>query len=332
MFNKRKIPSVESPSKRAKLPDWQLHLREHGYTVIPNVLDAGQVDSYSARFWDWIESFKTGIDRNNRETWKTANWPPSIRGLIQHYKIGHAKFVWDLRTEQAIINIFAQLWGTDDLLVSFDGACLAKPSHKEVEMQTDSWAHIDQGPRKAGKYECVQGLVTLSEAGPGLGGLVVYSGSHKLHKRFFERFPKFAKKVGSGDWAKLEPRHRQWFFKHGAEEVQPAGPPGSLILWDSRTVHWAARPAKHMSHCRMAVYLCYVPRSKATERDLEKKRKAFKERRMTSHWPANPKLFPKAPRTYGDDELLKKFTDRETIADDEVTEEIAKLAGFQRKI
>mgnify|MGYP002010171441 CR=1 FL=1 len=39
--------------------------------------------------------------------------------------------------------------------------------------------------------------------------------------------------------------------------------------------------------------------SRALKRALEKKRKAFDERRTTSHWPANPKLFGKKPRTYG---------------------------------
>jgi len=331
-MSKRKIFENKTSKKRQKLPQWQQHLREHGWAVIPNVIGPDGVESYASRFWDWIESFGSGIDRNDRATWTSSNWPPSIRGLIQHYKIGHARFVWDLRTESTIIDIFAQLWGTEDLLVSFDGACLATPSHKEVKMQTDSWAHIDQGPHEAGKYEYVQGLVTLSEAGPGLGGLIVYSGSHEMHKRFFERFPKFAKKVGSRNWAKLEPKHREWYFKHGAKEIQPEGPPGSLILWDSRTVHWAARPAKHMTHCRMAVYLCYVPRSKASTRDLEKKREAFKQRRMTSHRAAHPTLFPKFPRTYADKEetkeLREKFSDRDTIADEEVTETVANLAGF----
>ena len=36
-----------------------------------------------------------------------------------------------------------------------------------------------------------------------------------------------------------------------------------------------------------------------TEKQLEKRRKAFGELRMTSHWPCNVKLFSKNPRTYG---------------------------------
>jgi len=335
-MNKRTIDSDPTEAKRHKLPDWQLHLREHGWAVVPRVLEPAQVSDYASRFWDWMESFGSGIKRTDRITWKPANWPPSIRGLLQHYRIGHAKFVWDLRSEAAVLDVFAQLWSTHDLLVSFDGACLATPVHARISRDKDSWAHIDQGPAKAGRYECVQGLMTLSEAGPDLGGLVVYSGSHKLHKAFFEAHPAYAKKIGRSDWAKLEDVHREWYFRNGVTEVQPTAPPGSIILWDSRTVHWAARPSREQQHCRMAVYLCYVPRAKASKAAIEKKRKAFLDRRMTSHWPANPILFPTKPRTYGktvliaEDEVdvLKLFPDRPAIEEAEVTPTMRSLAGF----
>jgi len=42
-----------------------------------------------------------------------------------------------------------------------------------------------------------------------------------------------------------------------------------------------------------------VPRSFASKKDLEKRKKIFDEVRMTSHWPNKPKLFSKYPRTYG---------------------------------
>jgi hypothetical protein len=42
-----------------------------------------------------------------------------------------------------------------------------------------------------------------------------------------------------------------------------------------------------------------VPRNFSSKKELEKRKKAFNELRMTSHWPNKPKLFPKYPRTYG---------------------------------
>ena len=49
---------------------------------------------------------------------------------------------------------------------------------------------------------------------------------------------------------------------------------------------------------RSVVYICYQPRSLATEAMLRKKRKALNDLRTTSHWPAKPN-FSKNPRTYG---------------------------------
>ena len=47
------------------------------------------------------------------------------------------------------------------------------------------------------------------------------------------------------------------------------------------------------------MYVCYQPRSLATEQDLALKREAYIDRRLTTHWPAmNVKLFPKEGNSY----------------------------------
>ena len=50
---------------------------------------------------------------------------------------------------------------------------------------------------------------------------------------------------------------------------------------------------------RHVVYTCYQPRSLATEKDLALKREAYRDRRVTTHWPAmNVKLFPTEGNSY----------------------------------
>lgn len=40
--------------------------------------------------------------------------------------IAHEQFVWDLKSEPGIIDKFARIWGTDELMVSFGGLyCLS---------------------------------------------------------------------------------------------------------------------------------------------------------------------------------------------------------------
>ena len=66
-----------------------------------------------------------------------------------------------------------------------------------------------------------------------------------------------------------------------------------------------------------------MPRSLSTKKELLKKQKAFEELRMTSHWPAKVKLFPKNPRTYGG--KLPEIT----IIDRPVVNDLGlKLSGF----
>ena len=79
---------------------------------------------------------------------------------------------------------------------------------------------------------------------------------------------------------------------------------------------------------RAVCYLCYQPRSllpstKAIEKCLKKKQKAFAELRTTSHWPLKSKLFAKHPRTYGGD--MPEIT---PIPFPILTELGKKLAGF----
>ena len=74
---------------------------------------------------------------------------------------------------------------------------------------------------------------------------------------------------------------------------------------------------------RNVVYVCMTPREKATEANLRKKRKAFNEIRMTTHWPHKPKLFPKNPITYGGP--LPNVTEIEIP---ELTESGKRIAGF----
>ncbi len=50
---------------------------------------------------------------------------------------------------------------------------------------------------------------------------------------------------------------------------------------------------------RMIPYLSYLPKSGATEKDLEKRIKAFESSRTCSHWAYPIKMFPKSPRTWG---------------------------------
>ena len=291
------IMDVEIEPKQQKPSlDWKAELAKNGYVVIPNVLDHEKAIVYYDRFWDWLEEFNTGIDRDDSQTWKGDNWPSNSHGIFQNYGIGHAQFVWDMRTEPNVIQVFKDLWKTEKLLTSFDGANMSKPSNR-----SGAWAHVDQGPKKVG-FQCAQGFVSLSDCGDDDGGLVVYERSHLLHEKFF----KVHERKVTKDWYKFDTDSDELRFYQSCKQIKVNCKAGDMVLWDSRTVHYNKTPSLK-SKCRSVIYVCMTPKKLATKNDLEKKVSAFKYGRMTSHWPHKPILFPINPNTRGNKALVDNF-------------------------
>jgi len=313
-LKKAKDKSSGSTSK------WQHFLKKNGYVVVSKVLSTEQLAFYRGKFWDWMESFDTGIKRNDQATWIAANWPHSMHGLLQHFGIGHALWVWMLRTEPRILKVFAKIWDVlpEDLLCSFDGANLTRPTKRE----TPGWEHLDQGMKNS-DFACVQGCMVLQTCE---GGLRFYRKSHRQHASFW----KASGAKSTGNWYKLTDADKDWYTKR-CETVDVPNKEGDLVLWDSRTVHWGYAPPAEApdSAPRMCAYVSYLPRQMATDKQLERKREVFGQRRMTSHWAVPCKLFSETFQHYGHPELLQRFSKRPTIKDEEMTPAMWSLVGVR---
>lgn len=222
--------------------------------------------------------------------------------LLQQWGIGHCQMLWDLRQKRKIIDVFCSIYNVKpkELLVSFDGASFHFPPEvtgcgyrRQIE---SGWLHCDQSFQR-NKFECVQSWITANDVEKGDATLIFMQGSHKYHKHFKEHFNITEKQ----DWYKLTKEHISWYKEQGCEVICIRCPKGSLVLWDSRTIHSGTESIKDRENpkIRCVGYLCYMPREQVTAAMLKKKRKAFEELRTTNHWPCKPKLFPKIPRTYG---------------------------------
>ena len=151
--------------------------------------------------------------------------------------------------------------------------------------------------------------------------LAILEGSHKYHKEFATHF-KITKNV---QWTKLTKEQIEFYRERNCEFNRIVCPKGSLVMWDSRTIHCGVEANKDRAqpNFRAIVYVCYAPRSKCTESNIKKRQKAFTEMRATIHDPINTKLFGKKPRTYG--QPLPEIT---PINMPILTEFGFKLAGF----
>ena len=305
-------------------------LEKYGVAVLHNILNEDDCNSGYQGMWSYFEyissSWETPMCRENvnsyRNFWKLF---PIHSMLIQHWNAGHAQYVWDIRQNRNIVNVFSEhIWDCrpDDLLVSFDGISFHLPP--EITNRgwfRNVWHHTDQSYLRP-DFECVQGFVTLRDINPGDATLSFLEGSHKYHEEFREKF----NITDKGDWYKIKTQEEANFYKEkGCIEKRITAPAGSLVLWDSRTIHCGVEPIKQRiePNIRSIVYVCYMPRCKSTSAQIKKKQKAFDDLRMTTHWPCKSKLFAKSPRTYGAE--IPNITQ---INPPELNELGLKLAGF----
>ena len=278
-------------------------LEKYGVAVMHNVLTEDETTKMKSEMFDYLEHitkkfdtpFKRSIDESYSEFYKLL---PVHGMLMQCDQIGHSQMVWNLRTNKKIVKAFSEFYGTDDLLVSFDGVSFS-PAHEITGRGYDKnneWFHVDQSYTR-NDFECMQSWVTARDVNEGDATLTVLVGSHKYHKDFASHFGINKK----DDWYKLTKEEIQFYKDRGCEQLNVTCPKGSMVFWDSRTVHSGKNADKNRKkpNFRCIAYLCYTPRSWASESIIKKRIKAFEELRTTNHWPHKPKMFPKTPRDYG---------------------------------
>jgi len=304
-------------------------LDTYGVAIIPNILNETESDAILSGMWDFLEhitqNWTQPINRLNPDTWtQFYKLLPIHSMLIQYWQVGHAQVSWDVRQNPNVAMIYAKLYDCkiEDLNVSFDGLSFNPPPEQTNKgwNKNNLWLHCDQSYTQ-NDFKTAQGWVTGPPVNEGDATLAILEGSHKYHKDFATRF-NITKNV---QWTKLTEEQIAFYKERNCEFKKIMCPPGSLVLWDSRTIHCGVEASinRKESNFRAIVYVCYTPRSKCSAANIKKRQKAFKELRATIHDPINPKLFGKNPQTYG-----KPLPDITPINSPILTELGLKLAGF----
>lgn len=270
---------------QALYSDFMTDLEEQGYCVIPHVLSPSEAEVLYERVWhEFIEKAWPNCKMDDRRNWKET-FPIHNPFAIFCGPAGQIQPMWDVRQDPRIVDIFAEIWNTHELIVSMDGLSLMCPVEIR-EGYTKPFPHVDQGilfdyasesPLKTAPYT-IQGQFLFEDSFEGDGGFYCIPKSHL-------RFGKFTPKE----------------LFAACPSVHVIAPRGSLILWDSRTVHWNQHASKDSlsSNVRMVGYLCYVPKSRLTEEGRKIRQKAFEKGVSTTHDPADPTLkYSEAPHVY----------------------------------
>jgi len=333
-------------------------VEQYGVAIIPNVLNDEECTKMNEGIWDVLEYLTqdwngldshgnaivdsknqpipvSQINRNNKNTWGYMSYLyPKHSMLIQNWGIGHAQHIWDVRQNPKVVNVFSEIWrcNPEDLLVSFDATSFHIPPeylNNKGWYKNKDWMHSDQSFLN-NNLICIQGFVTANDVNEGDATLQILESSNRYHAEFQRRFNTTEK----NDWYKLNDVEKSFYVtENNCKPVRIKCNKGSLVLWDSRTIHCCSEPIKPIEkrpviNFRNVVYVCYLPRNSIPEEKernkiLKKKRDAFLKLRMTSHWPNKVTLFPKKPYTYG-----KPILNVQEIQPPNLTELGRKLAGF----
>ena len=282
---------------------------KYGAAIVPSVLDSSEIENMKLGMWSYLENttqkFERPIDRNDPKTWvEYQKLYPKHSMLLQQYGVGHSQFVWSIRQNPNVVNIFSKIWSEkpEDLLTSFDGASFHFPPEETNRgWYRQTWYHTDQSYFRP-DFECIQSWVTAYDVNEGDATLAFMECSNIYHKEFQE----VNKVTDKSDWYKHTREEQSFYEKKGCEEKRIKCNAGDMVFWDSRTIHCGTEPIKTRN-----------------KQNLRKKRKALDQLRMTTHWPHKPKLFPVNPRTYGGP--LPNVT---PVPKPELTELGKKIAGF----
>ncbi len=312
-----------APALTNAQPSYLKDLEELGYCVIPEVLSASEAELLYERVWhEYIEKAWPNCRMDDRSNWKVA-FPLHNSVAIFAGPAGQTQVMWDLRQDPRIVDVFAQVWNTSELIVSMDGLSFMCPPEIRVG-RTEPFPHVDQAVMRRQdnfahnnspdvdfvsesslktKPYTIQGQFLFEDSFDGDGGFYCIPKSHLL----FHEFASILEPISASDATKEEKKKARFDFLENffAQRRDESGncysakhitaPRGSLILWDSRTLHWNQhgckdRPYKNPPKVRMVGYLCYVPKARLTEEGKALRKEAFERGVSTSHNPAWPVL------------------------------------------
>lgn len=258
---------------------------------------------------------------DDRSNWKET-FPIHNKMGIFAGPAGQTQVMWDLRQDARIIQVFAHIWNTKDLIVSMDGLSFMCPSEIR-EGYVEPWPHVDQAilRRQDGVAHSntpplgfiseshlktqpytIQGQFLFQDSFEGDGGFYCIPKSHLRFSEFAPQLQRISEITDGIGRKKARTEFLEEFFTNNTDtsgnpysKKHITAPRGSLILWDSRTVHWNQhanknRPYSNNPKVRMVGYLCYVPKTRLTNEGMILRREAFEKGVSTGHNPAFPEL------------------------------------------
>lgn len=278
-------------------------IETHGFSIITELLSQEDIQSAQrALGLDLLEAMDgPACAQHAEESVRTAHtlitsaniediprlWPgqylvPNSHGFPQ------GRFAWETRLHPRVREVFELLFeGEGELCVGMD-QLFYRPSHFSYEFgenyghgHTDHNFH-DLTIADTSKWRIFQSILSIwPSIDRGDWGTLIWPGSHKkihpclMADRACQRPGHFAHILSMSD--PDEKRRVQAGYRAESRRVQL--PAGSLLVWDSRTIHQGCRTGK-----RLAMPICWEPKSRRPEGARRRKLLVAASGNFTTHW------------------------------------------------
>jgi len=304
------VPPVLGPLPR----DTELvaKLERDGYAVVENVLTLEQCDHAENLAWEWLKKVAPNVERHDPKSWNTKNLPPLTggltKGLWQFFGVGWG--AGDVYVRDIVKSVFARIYGTNRLWTSFggfsasmrpaDSRCAWKSSQDFEERKWDSAIHTDQ-TRMSDTHLCYQSGVAITDQPADGHVFVCVPGSHAYHAELLKRGEAKIKKL---HWQEMTPVQKEYMRSVGLDVVRVPLRRGSMVLWDSRTIHsnsgYFATSAPETRRMQMLICMAPAPApgSKLHEQESRLRKEAYAKAITSKHTPIPARLFT-SQRTWG---------------------------------
>jgi ectoine hydroxylase-related dioxygenase (phytanoyl-CoA dioxygenase family) len=248
------------------------YLDNNGFVAIGGVLTKEEQDTALDLFRTAWTTVSPTFDFSNLESCDIRNSPMMYdKGMASFSGFSQSEFMWNLRLNPKIQQIFKNVYTEEDLVVSFNAFSV----FFDPRQQSDRWWHVDQAP--SNPAYCVQGAYNFLPVQEDSAGFIVVPGSHKLP------LPTNIRKE-KRDWIVFD-EHDPFVSENGRKLVIPEN---CLVLWNSRTIHanigMDASVVRSKRLDRITAYISYMPKKLRTDEVLEARLNAYANAVACSHW------------------------------------------------
>ena len=246
---------------------WIKSLDEYGFVVIQDILSQDEKKESLDLFKKDMGIVSSKFNTDDPSSLTIENTPTMFnKGMAVFNGFGQSDFMWNIRLNPIIKNIFSTIHKTDDLCVSLDGFSLFVSSLQ----QSKPWLHIDQNEKNL--IYSIQGAYNHFPITEKDAGFICIPKSHKTN---------FGETLHKKDWIVFD--NQTELFSNSVKLIIPEN---CLVLWNSRLVHSNIGMKKKLSNHlnRLSVYVSFLPKYLRSENILQKKCDAYKNGSTTSHW------------------------------------------------